>query len=128
MHATGYISQVSCRLDAFPIQSICTLQVDFTKEATHVAQFSDFLDSSGMRGVATCPYVYTQYSSKRLLTMERLYGAPLTDLEAIRSVTAGMADPEQTLINALNTWVASVLYCETFHADVHAGNLLVMKV
>jgi aarF domain-containing kinase len=102
------------------------LQVDFTKEATHVAQFSEFLDRSGMRGVATCPYVYTQYSSKRLLTMERLYGAPLTDLEAIRAVTT--ADPEQTLINALNTWVASVLYCETFHADVHAGNLLVMKV
>lgn len=102
-------------------------EVDFTKEATHVAQFSEFLDSSGMRGVATCPYVYTQYSSKRLLTMERLYGAPLTDLEAIRSVTSGTADPEQTLINALNTWVASVLYCETFHADVHAGNLLVMK-
>jgi hypothetical protein len=32
----------------------------------------------------------------------------------------------QVLINALNTWVASVLYCDTFHADVHAGNLLVM--
>jgi predicted unusual protein kinase regulating ubiquinone biosynthesis (AarF/ABC1/UbiB family) len=58
--------------------------------------------------------------------MERLYGAPLTDLNAIRSVTT--ADPEQTLINALNTWVASVLYCETFHADVHAGNVLVMQV
>ena len=58
--------------------------------------------------------------------MERLYGAPLTDLDAIRAVTT--ADPEQTLINALNTWVASVLYCDTFHADVHAGNLLVMQV
>lgn len=91
-----------------------------------MAQFSEFLDRSGTRAVATCPYVYTQYSSKRLLTMERLYGSPLTDLDAIRAVTS--ADPETTLINALNTWIASVLYCDTFHADVHAGNLLVMQV
>ena len=55
----------------------------------------------------------------RLLTMERLHGVPLTDLAAIRSITS--ADPEQTLITALNTWFGSVLGCETFHADVHAG-------
>jgi aarF domain-containing kinase len=29
------------------------------------------------------------------------------------------------LITALNVWGASVLGAETFHADVHAGNLLV---
>lgn len=51
--------------------------------------------------------------------MERLHGVPLTDLAAIRSITS--ADPEQTLITALNTWFGSVLGCETFHADVHAG-------
>jgi len=56
----------------------------------------------------------------RLLTMERLHGVPLTDLAAIRSITS--ADPEQTLITALNTWFGSVLGCETFHADVHAGH------
>ena len=46
-------------------------------------------------------------------------------LQAIRSVTA--ADPEQTLINALNTWMGSVMFCDSFHADVHAGNLFVMR-
>lgn len=101
-------------------------QVDFVKEAANIQQFSSFLDRSGFRAVATCPYVYTQYSSRRLLTLERLDGAPLTDLDAIRTVTGGRADPEQTLINALNTWVGSVLYCDAFHADVHAGNLLVL--
>ena len=58
----------------------------------------------------------------RLLTMERLHGVPLTDLSAIRSMTS--AEPEQTLITALNTWFGSVLGCETFHADVHAGGSL----
>jgi aarF domain-containing kinase len=100
-------------------------QVNFTKEAQHIRQFSQYLDRSGMRGVATCPFVYSQYSSRRLLTMEKLNGVPLTDLAAIRSITT--ADPETTLINALNTWVGSVLYCDSFHADVHAGNLLVQR-
>jgi hypothetical protein len=31
------------------------------------------------------------------------------------------------LVSALNTWFGSVLAAETFHADVHAGNLLVLK-
>ena len=53
--------------------------------------------------------------------MERLHGVPLTDLTSIRSMTR---DPEQTLITALNTWFGSVLGCETFHADVHAGAAL----
>ena len=52
--------------------------------------------------------------------MDRLHGVPLTDLAAIRSMSS--ADPEQTLITALNTWFGSVLGCETFHADVHAGD------
>lgn len=51
--------------------------------------------------------------------MERFRGVPLTDLAAIRSTTS--ADPESVLVNALNVWFGSVLACETFHADMHAG-------
>jgi aarF domain-containing kinase len=51
--------------------------------------------------------------------MERLSGVPLTDLASIRAVTS--KDPESVLISALNTWFASVLGADTFHADVHAG-------
>ena len=90
----------------------------------HLRQFSAYLDNMGMRAFATCPFVYEQYSSTRLLTMEKINGVPLSDLDSIRSVTS--ADPESTLINALNTWFGSVMYCDTFHADVHAGNLLVL--
>lgn len=56
--------------------------------------------------------------------MERLKGASLTDLDAVRKVTS--ADPEGVLINALNVWLGSVVGAETFHADVHAGNVLVL--
>lgn len=55
----------------------------------------------------------------RVLVMERLIGVPLTDLNSIRAVTG--KDPEAVLVAALNTWFASVLGADTFHADVHAG-------
>ncbi|GLC36376.1 hypothetical protein PLESTF_000329900 [Pleodorina starrii] len=102
-------------------------EVDFTQEATHYQHFASFLDSRGYRAIATTPFVYRQISSKRILVMERLVGAPLTDLAAVRSVTGGSRDPELVLINALNTWFASVMAADTFHADVHAGNLLVLS-
>eukprot|EP00193_Tetraselmis_chui_P014965 CAMPEP_0177786986 /NCGR_PEP_ID=MMETSP0491_2-20121128/21224_1 /TAXON_ID=63592 /ORGANISM="Tetraselmis chuii, Strain PLY429" /LENGTH=302 /DNA_ID=CAMNT_0019308251 /DNA_START=170 /DNA_END=1074 /DNA_ORIENTATION=+ len=53
-------------------------EVDFVTEARHIQEFSLYLDNSGARRFATCPYVYKQYTSKRLLTMERLNGVPLT--------------------------------------------------
>lgn len=99
-------------------------EVDFRKEAEHVRHFAQYLDSTGLRGVATCPDLYTQYCSQKVMVMERLEGAPLIDLEAIRRTARG--DPEVVLVNALNVWLGSLLGAETFHADVHAGNLLIL--
>jgi aarF domain-containing kinase len=56
--------------------------------------------------------------------MERLYGVPLTDLDSIRSL---VPDPELTLVTALNVWFGSLISCESFHADVHAGNLWLLR-
>jgi predicted unusual protein kinase regulating ubiquinone biosynthesis (AarF/ABC1/UbiB family) len=66
-------------------------EVDFTKEAAHLAQFDAYLDRAGLRGVATCPGIYRQFSSQRVMVMDRLRGVPLTDLAAVRSVTSGDA-------------------------------------
>lgn len=100
-------------------------ETDFKKEARHIAEFADYLDLTGMRSVATCPYVYKPFSKRRILTMDKLDGVPLTDLAAISSMTT--ANPEAVLISALNTWTGSLIACQHFHADVHAGNLLVLK-
>ena len=82
-------------------------EVDFRKEAQHVRHFAQYLDSTGLRSVATCPDLYTQYCSEKVMVMERLHGAPLIDLEAIRRTAKG--DPEVVLVNALNVWLGSLL-------------------
>lgn len=102
-------------------------ECDFQAEARNLSEFSNYLDRNGLRQIATAPFAYPDLVSKRVLVMERLEGVQLTDLAAIRGVTT--ADPEQVLINALNVWFGSVVdtHCASFHADLHAGNLLVMS-
>ncbi|XP_059300823.1 uncharacterized aarF domain-containing protein kinase At5g05200, chloroplastic [Lycium ferocissimum] len=95
-------------------------EVDFNKEATNIESFRRYLEAMGLTMQATAPKVYRQCSTKRVLTMERLYGVPLTDLDSIKSL---VSSPETSLITALNVWFGSLLACESFHADVHAGNL-----
>jgi aarF domain-containing kinase len=114
-------------------------ETDFRKEAENMRVFTKFLENSQLDSIATCPYVYSDLSSKRVLVMERLYGSPLTNLKAVENelkkgavpainpITNSKMTAEDVLINALNVWFSSVLACETFHADVHAGNLLALS-
>ncbi|CAN4123410.1 unnamed protein product [Withania somnifera] len=102
------------------IQESMLEEVDFNKEATNIESFRRYLEAMGLTRQATAPKVYHQYSTKRVLTMERLYGVPLTDLDSIKSL---VSNPETSVITALNVWFGSLLACESFHADVHAGNL-----
>lgn len=122
--ASPGVSRASLSSIMSDIRTSMLQEVDFRQEALHVEHFATYLDATGLRAVATCPQLYRQYCTKRVLVMERLKGASLTDLDAVRKVTS--ADPEGVLINALNVWLGSVVGAETFHADVHAGNVLVL--
>jgi aarF domain-containing kinase len=105
------------------IQKSMLEECDFLQEARNLDRFNEFLVATG-NTQAIAPRPYHERSSLRVLTMERFYGVPLTDLESIRANTS---DPAQTLVAALNTWFASLMLCDFFHADVHAGNLMVLK-
>lgn len=105
------------------IQRTMLEECDFYKEASNLEEFRSFLEVSG-NSAATVPKVYREASTMRVLTMERFHGVPLTDLHTIRTYCD---DPEKTLIAAMNTWFASLTQCDFFHADVHAGNLMVLE-
>mmetsp|Transcript_2899 Transcript_2899/g.4238 ORF Transcript_2899/g.4238 Transcript_2899/m.4238 type:complete len:230 (+) Transcript_2899:131-820(+) len=55
--------------------------------------------------------------------MEYLRGVSMLDKESLSNITN---DPEGIIITALNVWTTSVMTMPWFHADVHAGNLLVL--
>jgi aarF domain-containing kinase len=97
-------------------------ECDFVKEAENIATFAEFLNRSENSRVVT-PRVFPHASTGRVLTMERLYGIPLTDREQFLKLTD---QPQMVLGSAFETWLASVAGCELFHADLHAGNLLIL--
>ncbi len=99
-------------------------ECDFQLEMQHQKEFAAFLKSNDLEDVAATPKLFPQACSRRVLTMERFRGVALTDLESIRRVTE---NPEETLITALNVWMSSLMFCDFFHADVHAGNLMVLE-
>ena len=98
-------------------------EVDFIEEAQNLDDFVHYLDVSQNKA-ATAPKVYHHYSTRRVLTMQRFYGVPLTDFEVVKKVSK---DPSQVLITAMNTWFGSLMMCKSFHADLHAGNLMLLE-
>lgn len=98
-------------------------EVDFIEEAKNIDDFVNYLHVT-QNSKATAPKVYHHYSTRRVLTMERFYGIPLTDFEDVKKRSK---DPSQVLITAMNTWFGSLMMCESFHADLHAGNLMLLE-
>jgi predicted unusual protein kinase regulating ubiquinone biosynthesis (AarF/ABC1/UbiB family) len=98
-------------------------ETDFLAEAKNIADFDAFLAATGETDVVV-PQVVKRLSTKRVLTMSRLYGAPLTDLAVVRKYAK---DPQAVLEKALATWFQSLALVGFFHADVHAGNLMILE-
>ncbi|EYS17196.1 phosphotransferase enzyme family protein [Acinetobacter baumannii 25569_7] len=98
-------------------------EVDFIEEAQNLDYFVEYLNIS-QNQAATAPKVYHQFSTRRVLTMQRLYGVPLTDFSVVKQYAK---DPSQVLITAMNTWFGSLMLCKSFHADLHAGNLMLLE-
>ncbi|WP_417651461.1 ABC1 kinase family protein [Acinetobacter baumannii] len=98
-------------------------EVDFIEEAQNLDDFVEYLNIS-QNQAATAPKVYHQFSTRRVLTMQRLYGVPLTDFSVVKQYAK---DPSQILITAMNTWFGSLMLCKSFHADLHAGNLMLLE-
>lgn len=77
----------------------------------------DYLERMNLESVATCPFVYKELSSRRVLTLEKFDGVPLTDLEAIKQVHKmrvcekhAVPDPQPSpvscrLLGQQNRWV-----------------------
>jgi ubiquinone biosynthesis protein len=69
------------------------------------------------------PRVYWEYTTARVLVLERIGGVKIDDVAAIEA--AGY-DAHQVAVNAARMVAKEVLEDGFFHADVHPGNFVVM--
>ena len=97
-------------------------ETDFIAEAQNIRDFQQFLKVSGNTRVIA-PQVYDELTTKRVLTMSRLHGVSMVDETAMRQYCN---DTTQVMADTLNTWFASLMLCNSFHADLHAGNLMLL--
>ncbi len=97
-------------------------ETDFVQEANHLANFRQFLLDKHIHNVRV-PEVYTDYSSQKVLTMSFFEGVSLIDEQALSQIS----DPAAVMGTVLDTWFMSLLATGEFHADLHAGNLMLLK-
>lgn len=100
-------------------------ELDYGAEAAHAAAFAALF--AGDADVVV-PRVYAEHSTRRVLVLEQLAGARLTDyLDACEARgDAGVADRDHLFATLIRCFCAQVLEHGLLHADPHPGNFLVL--
>lgn len=108
------------------------LEFDFNRERRMQQHVKRSLADAGFKGIFV-PVCVDALSSERLLVMERVHGVPLSTL--LREQGAGtLSDKNAALLERvpaameelLRSYGHALFVDGTFHADPHAGNLMMM--
>jgi hypothetical protein len=70
------------------------------------------------------PKARPELSSRRVLTMEFLDGVPI---DALDQIAALAVDPKPLASSLVKSWFMGLVRDGTFHGDVHAGNVLLLR-
>ena len=95
-------------------------ELDLMREAANAAQLKRNFGASDMLYV---PDVYWDYCRPEVLVQERIYGIPISDMDALREAGANI----QVLAeNGVEIFFTQVFRHNFFHADMHPGNIFVI--
>jgi predicted unusual protein kinase regulating ubiquinone biosynthesis (AarF/ABC1/UbiB family) len=119
--ATGRMASPIAVVEDF--ETTLRAELDFLTEARAMERFTADLrrSSTGGEGIRV-PAVVTDLTTTRVLTMERIHGTTIDDLEA-RGRSPEVF--EAALRRGVRAWLESALLHGFFHGDVHAGNLMI---
>jgi ubiquinone biosynthesis protein len=94
-------------------------ELDLTREASNASQLKrNFADSK----LLLVPEMYWDFCTSEVMVMERMYGIPISQVEALRA--AGI-DIKQLAENGVEIFYTQVFRDGYFHADMHPGNVQV---
>jgi len=95
-------------------------ELDFTLERRNIEQFeANFAQDDTVH----FPHAYVQFTTRRVLTMERLDGILGTDSSAL---TASGADLNEFARRGADMYLQMIFRDAFYHADPHPGNLMLM--
>ncbi len=95
-------------------------ELDLMREAANTAQLKRNFQGSDMLYV---PDIYWDYCRPEVLVQERIYGTPISDMDALRAAGTNI----QVLAeNGVEIFFTQVFRHNFFHADMHPGNIFVI--
>ena len=97
-------------------------ELDFRIEAQSMEAWVSGLHGSPLGRNITVPRVHWEFTSERVLTMQRVHGVRIDDVKTIRSKDFNGTELVKALLFA--TFEGGLRH-GLFHGDLHAGNLLV---
>ena len=95
-------------------------ELDLMREAGNAAQLKRNFQGSDMLYV---PEVYWDYCRPEVLVQERIYGTPISDIEALRAAGTNIRVLAE---NGVEIFFTQVFRHNFFHADMHPGNIFVI--
>ncbi len=95
-------------------------ELDLMREAANAAQLKRNFQGSDMLYV---PDVYWDYCRPEVLVQERIYGTPISNMDAL--LEAG-TDIQVLAENGVEIFFTQVFRHNFFHADMHPGNIFVI--
>ncbi|MDY4349679.1 MULTISPECIES: ubiquinone biosynthesis regulatory protein kinase UbiB [Pectobacterium] len=94
-------------------------ELNLLREAANAIQLRRNFENSPMLYV---PEVYSDYCSEGMLVMERIYGIPVSDVDAL---TANGTDMKLLAERGVQVFFTQVFRDSFFHADMHPGNIFI---
>nr|WP_193755598.1 ubiquinone biosynthesis regulatory protein kinase UbiB [Psychromonas sp. psych-6C06] len=94
-------------------------ELDLMREGSNAIQLRrNFLDSK----LLYVPEIYSDYCTKNVLVMERIYGIPVSDIKSLEAQGTNLKLLAERGVEAFFTQVFRDSF---FHADMHPGNVFV---
>lgn len=100
-------------------QDIIEGELDFLQEADNSEQMRRHFLFSPLLYI---PKIHQEYSTERMLVIDRIRGIPVNDIEAIK---AANIDPKTLAERGVQIFFKQVFTHNLFHADMHPGNIFV---
>jgi ubiquinone biosynthesis protein len=94
-------------------------ELDLMREAANAAQLRRNFEGSSQLYV---PKIYWDYCRPDVLTMERISGIPISDVDALRAQGTNIVRLAE---NGVEIFFTQVFQHNFFHADMHPGNIFV---
>ncbi|MDO8490507.1 MAG: AarF/ABC1/UbiB kinase family protein [Dehalococcoidia bacterium] len=96
-------------------------EMDYVREGHNAEHFARFFHGDSSIHI---PKIYWEYTTSRVITMERIQGISTRDTHAMEEASI---DREDIAKRSVNIWLKMVFEDRVFHADPHPGNLFVEK-